>query len=136
MTSFIDTSMLTVVEKAVYPVAYKWFQLGLALGLSYHRLKMIQSDYFSTMDCIMEMLKTWISTASNGKIPPSWLMLVLVLDSPLLTGQTCVKNICNFYQYDSLDELHLPSNVLQPNDEDLWTEHMKRRQAMQERRVH
>ena len=58
-----------------------WFNLGVALGLSYDTLKGIESNYpRDAPRCLTETVIVWLQSSSN----PSWKRLVSALKSPLV----------------------------------------------------
>ena len=120
------------VEQAVYRVTYKWFHLGLALGLPYHVLKSIPIDCLSIDRCCIEMLRLWLSMGSMDGDPPTRLSLVLALDSPLVSGQECVTSICDWYSYRH----ERFSNLETYSIDSLMSDDEQRRRKMQKRRVH
>ena len=64
-----------------------WFHLGLALHLSYHTLETIEADYpGDSRRCMTEMLTVWLKCEDMviERGGPSWQVLVLALDSPLV----------------------------------------------------
>ena len=45
------------------PVAGRWKNIGLALGLDYNKLRGIKKECSDTGDCLMEMLSLWLNKA-------------------------------------------------------------------------
>ena len=133
MSTVTGPENIAIVEEAVYQVAYKWFHLGLALGLPYHALKSIPIDFLGSERCCIEMLRTWLDRWSMDGFSPTWLSLVLALDSPLVSGQECVEEILFYYQYGKT-----PSDSVYDSLEVLtnFQAEKERRQAMRKRRVH
>jgi hypothetical protein len=55
------------------PLASKWHNIGVLLGLPPGKLDAIQQDYRSSDDSLREMLKEWLKMIDP---PPSWEQLV------------------------------------------------------------
>jgi len=64
----------------------KWFQLGLALGLSYNTLRVIEFDNpGDSRTCLQQMLIAWLKKKDMAVgSQPSWRALVAALSSPLV----------------------------------------------------
>ena len=66
-----------------------WFELGLALGLYYGTLKVIQSEYFNDDQYLTGTLAAWLK--QKDRVPkqgvPSWNSLVRALAHPLVSQQ-------------------------------------------------
>ena len=75
-----DEHSLKAILDSISTVAADWFNLGVALGLSYSTLKTIESDYPRAPRCLTEMLIAWLQNSSQ----PTWRGLVLALESPLV----------------------------------------------------
>ena len=76
-----DERSLKTILDSISTVAADWFNLGVALGLSYSTLKTIESDYpRDAPRCLTEMLIAWLRNSSQ----PTWRGLVLALESPLV----------------------------------------------------
>ena len=45
------------------PVAGRWKNIGLALGLDYNKLSGIETQRSNNSDCLMEMLSLWLNKA-------------------------------------------------------------------------
>ena len=60
----------------------RWFHLGLCLGLSYHRLIIIEDNNPQDIHrCRTEMLTDWLKGVGGES---SWRQLACALDSPLI----------------------------------------------------
>ena len=55
----------------------KWYHLGLQLNLRVNKLDGIRTQFHNPRDQLLEMLKTWLTTADN----PSWKSLTDALRS-------------------------------------------------------
>ena len=76
-----DEHSLKDILDSISTVAADWFNLGVALGLPYHTLKRIESDYpRDAPRCLTEMIIAWLQKSSQ----PTWQGLVLALMSPLV----------------------------------------------------
>ena len=66
---------------SIFTLAAKWFNLGLALGLSYGKLTQIESNHpKDSLRCLTETVNAWLQNSPN----PSWRGLVSALRSPSL----------------------------------------------------
>ena len=69
---------MTIVED-IHVIAAQWFNLGLALRLSYSKLRQIESNFpRDSLRCLTEMVEMWLQSSSH----PSWQGLVFALRSP------------------------------------------------------
>ena len=76
-----DTRSLRIVLNGISTIAADWFNLGLALGLSYDTLKTIECNYpKNAQRCQIETITTWLQSSSQ----PSWQRLASALSSPLV----------------------------------------------------
>ena len=95
VSNFSDEHSLKAILYSVSAVAADWFNLGVALGLSYDTLKTIESDYpRDAPRCLTEMINAWLRNSSQ----PTWQGLVLALESPLVNrvdiATTIAKERC------------------------------------------
>ena len=71
-------SLVTIVD-GIHVITAQWFNLGLALKLSYSTLKQIESNFpRDSLRCLTEMVEMWLQSSSH----PSWQGLVSALRSP------------------------------------------------------
>ena len=76
-----DEPSLKDILESISSVAADWFNLGVALGLPYHTLERIESDYpRDAPRCLTKMIIAWLQNSSQ----PTWQGLVLALMSPLV----------------------------------------------------
>lgn len=76
-----DENSLKDILASISTVAANWFNLGVALGLPYHTLERIESDYLRDAPmCPTKMIIAWLQKSSQ----PTWQGLVLALMSPLV----------------------------------------------------
>ena len=73
----VITDLFEAVSKLT-PVARKWKNIGLALGLDYHQLRAIETSSISDVnDCLTEMLSLWLNKTydveKHGE--PTWQLL-------------------------------------------------------------
>ena len=62
-------------------IAAEWFNLGVALGLSYGTLREIESNHRGdARRCLTEMVMAWLQMKDNSR--PSWQSLASALSSP------------------------------------------------------
>ena len=67
------TDLFDAISKLT-PVAGKWKNIGLALGLDYHQLCRIETSQSDTNDCLTEMLSLWLHRTydTNKYGEPTW----------------------------------------------------------------
>lgn len=86
-----DIKSLYEVKQEVFTL-HNWFHLGLALRLSYHTLKRIETDLpQNSRQCRTEMLIAWLEMRDNTA--PSWQALVCALSSPVVNKQEVATTI-------------------------------------------
>ena len=72
-----ERSLMTILN-SISTLTAKWFNLGLALGLSYGTLKEIESNFpRDALRCQTEMVMTWL----QNSLQPSWRELASALNS-------------------------------------------------------
>ena len=72
---------LGIVLNSISTLTAQWFDLGVALGLSYDTLKTIESNYPKDVNrCRTEMITAWLRSTSQ----PSWQRLASALSLPLV----------------------------------------------------
>ena len=74
-------SLKTVLD-SISTLTAGWFNLGVALGLSYDTLREIETNYREARRCQTEMAIAWLQMKDNSQ--PSWQSLVSALSSPSL----------------------------------------------------
>ena len=78
-----DEGSVGTVVKSISTLTARWFNLGLALGVSYDTLKQIESNYQRDMSrCQTEMIAVWLQDTSQ----PSWRILTYALRCPSVSG--------------------------------------------------
>ena len=78
---FLDTlgpSDLRCVRSAIFSVRHKWYDIGLELDIPFQTLDVIRTDFHMAAECLIEMLKQWLSRTLPA---PSWSSLVEALSS-------------------------------------------------------
>jgi hypothetical protein len=80
---------LCEIAEYVHDLSYKWFHLGLSLGLRYHTLKNIEASHHDVGERMTDMLLKWLrgaglETTKGVRDPPSWRSLAKALDSSLV----------------------------------------------------
>ena len=71
---------------------YKWFYLGLALGIDYNTLKKLEQDNKLDMKTSLRtMLLMWLQNVIDSSIV--WPTLAAALDSPLVQEQLLAEEI-------------------------------------------
>ena len=75
----VKESLRTILD-SISTLTAGWFNLGVALGLSYDTLKIIESNYRDTCRCQTEMVMAWLQMKDNSQ--PSWQALASALSSP------------------------------------------------------
>ena len=75
-----DTRSLRIVLNSISTIAADWFNLGLALGLSYDILKTIECNYQTAQRCQIETITAWLQSSLHS----SWQRLASALSSPLV----------------------------------------------------
>lgn len=77
-----EHSLVTIVD-TIHTLSAQWFNFGLALGLSYSKLRQIESNFQrDSLRCLTEMVETWLQNSSH----PSWRTLTSALRSPSVRG--------------------------------------------------
>ena len=85
-----DEHSLGTILDSISTLTADWFNLGVALGLSYGTLKEIESNYSNNARrCLTEMVIAWLQMKDNTQ--PSWQSLVSALSSPSM-NRTEVAN--------------------------------------------
>ena len=79
---------------------HNWFHLGLAVGLLYHTLKLIESDDpKDNRACLTETLKAWLRkvdmVSKSGQ--PSWRVLAQALSSSLVDESEVANTISTMH---------------------------------------
>ena len=78
-----DERSLRTILDSISTLTAKWFNLGVALGLSSGTLKTIESDHpKDTHRCLTEMVIAWLEMKDSSQ--PSWQSLASALRSPLV----------------------------------------------------
>ena len=78
-----DERSLRTILDSISTLTAKWFDLGIALGLSYDTLETIESDHLrNTHRCLTEMVLAWLRMKDNSQ--PSWQSLTSALGSPFV----------------------------------------------------
>ena len=76
----VKDSLKTVLN-SISTLTADWFNLGVALGLSYDTLREIESNHRGeARRCQTEMVVAWLQMKDNSQ--PSWQSLVSALSSP------------------------------------------------------
>ena len=72
------------VKVKVLPVAARWRDIGLALGISDSKLETIKADTLAVRDRLTDMLRLWLNRAYNVEKygEPSWQSLREAVGSP------------------------------------------------------
>ena len=77
-----EHSLVTIVD-TIHTLTAQWFNLGLALRVSYSELKQIESNFQrDSLRCLTEMVEMWLKNSSH----PSWRKLTSALRSPSVHG--------------------------------------------------
>ena len=85
------------VKLKVLPVAARWRDIGLVLGISDSKLEIIEASKLDIRDCLTDMLRLWLNEAYNVEKygEPSWQSLGEAVrspvggDSPALADDIC-----------------------------------------------
>ena len=81
MSNPSDERSLGTILDSISTLTADWFNLGVALGLSYGTLKEIESNHQGdARRCLTEMVIAWLQMKDNAQ--PSWQALVSALSSP------------------------------------------------------
>ena len=73
-----DEHSLKTILDSISTLTAQWFNLGVALGVSYDTLKTIESNYpRDALRCLTEMTIAWLRNSSQ----PTWRSLFLALKS-------------------------------------------------------
>ena len=65
-------------QTAIWDVKYKWYKLGVELGIKQETLKSIKANFQNDEACFKEMLSAWLHSAPH----PSWEGLLAALEQP------------------------------------------------------
>ena len=77
----LDEHSLRTISDSIFTLTADWFNLGVALGLSYVTLREIESDHRGeARRCQTEMVIAWLRKKDNSQ--PSWQSLASALSSP------------------------------------------------------
>ena len=77
-----EHSLVTIVD-TIHTLTAQWFNLGLALGLFYSKLRQIESNFpRDSFRCLTEMVAMWLKNSSH----PSWRKLTFALRLPSVRG--------------------------------------------------
>ena len=66
---------------------FKWYNIGIELGLEVGDLKTIEKDHSNCDDCFREMLTKWLN---NCKPEPTWKALKQALESTPIGAQVII----------------------------------------------
>ena len=75
----VEDSLRTILD-SISTLTADWFNLGVALGLSYHTLREIETNHQKARRCLTEMVMAWLQMKDNPQ--PSWQALASALSSP------------------------------------------------------
>ena len=84
--SNIDPNSVSETLNYIHTLMYKWFHLGLSLGLHYSTLKCIEASHHLGVENQINVLQKWLNEVDyvSERGPPSWRSLALALDCPLV----------------------------------------------------
>ena len=68
----LDKPTLGETFQILYPVAYKWDDIGAFLGISSNQLSTIKCNNDRVQACLREMITLWLNRVT---IPPTWVSL-------------------------------------------------------------
>ena len=74
---------------------FKWFRIGIQLGIKGSKLKTYEENYSSTYRCLMETTSYWLG--GNTNVPVSWESVVTVLNDPSVDESGIAKQIQEKY---------------------------------------
>ena len=78
-----DEGSLIAIVNSISTLTTKWFNLGLALGLSYDTLKQIELEHPRDLSrCSTEMVVVWLHNTPQ----PNWQALTYALRLPSVSG--------------------------------------------------
>ena len=78
-----EGDFLGTIMETIHSLTAKWFNLGLALGLSSDALSQIEYNYpRDSFRCLTEVIKAWLRSNPQS----SWRELASALRSPLVGG--------------------------------------------------
>ena len=75
---FADIKDLFSVHSELIPVSLNWKDIGLALGLGYDKLQIIERNNQDVTDCLRETLAEWLKNTTR----PTWELLVAAVANP------------------------------------------------------
>ena len=86
---------LRVLLSELHPVYTNWFNIGLELGIPYHKLECVKQMYINPSELMREMLARWFKTAIDPR--PSWEAVVSALRSPSVDAQHLAEQLESKY---------------------------------------
>ena len=86
---------LRVLRNELHPVYTNWFNIGLQLGIPYHKLECFKQMYQNPSELMCEMLARWFKTAIDPC--PSWEAVVAALRSPSVDAQHLAEQLESKY---------------------------------------
>lgn len=90
--TYLDSVSLFRIHLLLSPVEYKWFFLGLALGIDYSTLEKLEREYRLDMKSGMRtMLQIWLQNIADCRLV--WPTLASALDSSLVQEQVLAESI-------------------------------------------
>ena len=102
MHYFLDDSSLSTIKSTLLSRGshFSWFDLGLAMGLYYHTLKVIQTECFNDDDRLRDALAAWLRR--KDMVPqqglPSWRSLTRALSHPLVNQRRLADEIATHHK--------------------------------------
>ena len=97
---------LRVLLSELHPVYASWYNIGLQLGIPYHRLECVKQMYINPSELMREMLARWFKTAIDPR--PTWEAVVAALRSPSVDAQHLAKQLESKYCTPILAESNSP----------------------------
>ena len=85
---------LRTIHKELATVAYKWFKIGIQLGVPYHKLKEFEKDN----DPLASTFHYLLSNGTTGGAPLSWVSIVEALNSDHVGEHGLAMSICDKYE--------------------------------------
>ncbi len=92
-------------------VGAAWYKIGLALKFSPGTLDAMKGPHKEPMDCMMDMLKEWLSTSPD----PSWEGLIAALRHPVVAKQALARQLEAKYCTQAPPQGKLCGRSIHPN---------------------
>ena len=104
---------LKVLLDELHPVYPSWFNIGLQLGIPYHKLEGFKQMCLNPSELMREMLAHWFKTAIDPR--PSWEAVVAALRSPSVDCQHLAEQLESKYCTPIMHKSNSPFTPVETN---------------------